>query len=59
MKYRKNQIVTCFGIMVKITRCQKKDSITGGPVYDAEAVKPDKEGYFMTYTRVPEGFINL
>jgi len=56
MKFKKNQIVVCFGRMFKITYCNKR-GFTGNE-YDIEAIKPDKSGYFETHTRVPEGFIS-
>lgn len=55
MKYKKDQIINCFGGMYKITRCNKH-GFTGNE-YDIEAVMPNKSRTFDSHINVPEGII--
>jgi len=59
MKHKNNDIVECFGRQWTVTNGYRKDAITGGPVYDLEALTPDENGYFETTYKIPEGFINI
>ena len=55
MKYKRDEIVNCFGKLYKIIRCNKH-GFTGNE-YDIEAVQPDKNGTFDSHIGISEGFI--